>query len=68
MSGTEEMAKIKPLSNSNYSEWAGEMKAWLMRIGLWRLVSGKETQPANSEKHAVWEEKAENLLGKSTLW
>ena len=67
MSGTEGMAKIKPLSNSNYPEWAGEMKAWLMRNGLWRLVFGKETQPADGEKHAVWEEKAEKAAGEIYL-
>ena len=43
------MAKIKPLFNSNYPEWCGEMKAWLMRNGLWRLVSKKETKSAASQ-------------------
>ena len=36
------MPKFKPLSNSNYPEWCGEMKAWLMKNGLWKVVSGKE--------------------------
>ena len=69
MSGTEGMAKIKPLSNSNYPEWAGEMKAWLMRNGLWRLVSGKETKPKQTdlEKFVVWEEKAEKAAGEIYL-
>ena len=39
------MPKFKLPSNSNYSEWSGEMKAWLMQNRLWRLVSGKETRP-----------------------
>ena len=33
--------KIKPLSNGNYQEWSGEMRALLMRSGLWSVVSGK---------------------------
>ena len=27
------MPKFKPLSNSNYTEWSGEMRAWLMKLG-----------------------------------
>ena len=65
MSTTEGIGKIKPLSNSNYPEWAGEMKAWLMRNGLWRLVSGKESKP---EKEASdWEVKAERAAGEIYL-
>ena len=67
MSTTEGMAKIKPLSNSNYPEWAGEMKASLMRNGLWRLVSGKETKPRDDEAAASWETKAEKAAGEIYL-
>jgi hypothetical protein len=67
MSTTEGMAKIKPLSNSNYPEWAGEMKAWLMRNGLWKLVSGKETKPKIEETLYVWETKAERAAGEIYL-
>src|ERR1700678_2295352 len=42
MSSSDSMPKFKPLSNSNYPEWCGEMKAWLMKNGLWKVVSGKE--------------------------
>jgi hypothetical protein len=57
--------KLKPLSNSNYPEWSGEMKAWLMRNGLWRLVSGKETKPNLKEAEALekWEAKVERAAG-----
>ncbi|PFH45187.1 hypothetical protein AMATHDRAFT_162211 [Amanita thiersii Skay4041] len=42
--------------NNNYPEWCGEMKAWLMKLGLWRLVSGKEIQPKGVEKTgSQWE-------------
>ena len=60
MSSDNTMAKIKPLSNSNYPEWCGEMKAWLMRNGLWRLVSKKERKPAASlaDELEKWEIKA----------
>ena len=35
----ERTMKIKPLTNGNYQEWAGEMKALLMQGGLWSVVS-----------------------------
>ncbi len=61
---SEGFAKIKPLSNSDYPEWAGGMKAWLMQNGLWKLVSGRETKPRgnNDEKLNLWEAKAENVI------
>ena len=62
------MAKIKPLSNSNYPEWCGEMKAWLMRNGLWRLVSGRELKPSSGmEELNKWEAKAEKAAGEIYL-
>ena len=69
MSSDNTMAKIKPLSNSNYPEWCGEMKAWLMRNGLWRLVSKKETKPAASlaDELEKWEMKAEKAAGEIYL-
>ena len=65
MSSSDSLHKFKPLSNSNYSEWSGEMKAWLMRNGLWRLVSGKETKP--EEGIEAWEAKAEKAAGEIFL-
>ena len=59
MSSSDSMPKLKPLSNSNYPEWSGEMKAWLMKNGLWRLVSGKETKPKDNEELEKWEAKSE---------
>ena len=69
MSTTEGMAKIKPLSNSNYPEWAGEMKAWLMRNGLWRLVSGREIKPQTNDSYSLsdWEAKADKAAGEIYL-
>ncbi len=67
MSSDNSIAKIKPLSNSNYPEWCGEMKAWLMRNGLWRLVSGKETKPNGAEELNKWENKAEKAAGEIYL-
>jgi len=64
MSSDNSMAKIKPLSNSNYPEWCGEMKAWLMRNGLWRLVSGRELKPISGiDELNKWEAKAEKAAG-----
>lgn len=61
------MAKIKPLSNSNYPEWSGEMKAWLMRNGLWRLVSKREVKPSKEDDLTKWEAKAEKAAGEIYL-
>ena len=61
------MAKIKPLSNSNYPEWSGEMKAWLMRNGLWRLVSKREVKPSKEDDLNKWEAKAEKAAGEIYL-
>ena len=63
----ESSLKFKPLSNSNYPEWSGEMKAWLMKNGLWRLVSGKEPKPSDKELLLKWEEKAEKAAGEIFL-
>ena len=60
--------KFKLLSNSNYPEWSGEMKAWLMRNGLWRLVSGKETRPKEAgEALEKFEAKVEKAAGEIYL-
>ena len=67
MSGSEGTGKIKPLSNSNYPEWAGEMRAWLMRNSLWRLVSERESKPKEGEPLAQWEIKAEKAAGEIYL-
>ena len=63
MSTSDSMPKFKPLSNSNYPEWCGEMRAWLMKNGLWRLVSGKEIKPKDEQALAKWEAKAERAAG-----
>jgi hypothetical protein len=57
------IARIKPLSNSNYPEWSREMKAWLMRNGLWRLVSKKEKRPTKEDEIAKWDARAEKAAG-----
>ena len=57
--------KIKPLSNSNYPEWVGEMRACLMQQQLWRLVSGKEKapEPSRVKEFEAWEIRAEKAAG-----
>ena len=68
MSSDNSVAKIKPLSNSNYPEWCGEMKAWLMRNGLWRLVSERELKPSSGgDELNRWEAKAEKAAGEIYL-
>ena len=58
--------KIKLLDNSNYNEWAGDMQAWLMTRGYWRLVTGKEVKPSKNED-GKWEEKAMKAAGEIYL-
>src|SRR6266545_4076281 len=67
MSTSDSLPKIKPLSKSNYPEWSGEMRAWLMRNGLWKLVSGKLPQPTEEEELLKWETKAERAAGEIYL-
>ena len=68
MSSSKGLPKIKPLSNSNYPEWSGEMRAWLMRNGLWRLVSGKLPKPIREADEILkWETKAEKVAGEIYL-
>src|SRR5580700_4183525 len=61
--------KIKPLSNGNYQEWSGEMRALLMRNGLWGVVSGKVSQPSSADSDALakWETKREKAAGEIFL-
>ena len=51
--------KFKSLNNSNYPEWSGDIKAWLMKMGYWKLVSGIEAKPAEGKELLAWELKAE---------
>ena len=60
---TETPFKIKPLGKFNYPEWSGEVKAFLMRQNLWRLVSGKESRPDEAEKAESWDKRAEKAAG-----
>ena len=66
---TDTIPKFKPLSNTNYSEWSGEMKAWLMKLGYWRLVSGREIKPTSNKEEQLdrWEMKAERAAGEIFL-
>ena len=59
--------KIKPLTNGNYQEWAGEMKALLMQGGLWSVVSGKSSKPAEAAALEKWEAKVEKAAGEIYL-
>src|ERR1700742_2036699 len=59
--------KFKQLNNTNYGDWNGEMKAWLMKLGLWKLVSGREKKPRDAEKLEIYEDKAEKAAGEIYL-
>ncbi|KDQ23362.1 hypothetical protein PLEOSDRAFT_1079501 [Pleurotus ostreatus PC15] len=66
-SSSDNGVKVKPLTNSNYQEWCGEAKAYLMRLGLWRLVSGRESKPSDKAELTKWEAKAEKAAGEIYL-
>ena len=56
---------IAPLSNSNYPQWAMEMKAWLMTKGLWMLVLGekKAPEPSNVAELLNWKMRSLKAAG-----
>ena len=43
------------------------MKAWLMKLGYWRLVNGKDLKPTKEELIGMWETKAEKAAGEIYL-
>lgn len=48
--------KIRPLNTVNYSIWSKKMQLLLRGKGLWCIVCGKETAPAETkrEEYAVF--------------
>jgi gag-polypeptide of LTR copia-type len=67
MSSSESSLKFKHLNNLNYIEWSGNMKAWLMKLGYWRLVCGKEPKPSEAASLDKWEIKAEKAAAEIYL-
>ena len=45
MSSSDNNPRFKQLTNGTYRQWSGEMRAWLMKLGYWGLVSGVVTIP-----------------------
>jgi len=58
-------SKIPLLTQTNYNQWADNMKDWLQMHGLWRLVEGREKKPVTSdvEKLEKWELKCDKAAG-----
>ena len=65
-SGTPSFA---PLSAANYPQWSGEMRAWLMKHGLWSLVKGEESEPPASEAAELkdWRKRRDRAAGEIYL-
>src|ERR1700760_4095362 len=59
--------KFIALNNSNYNTWSGNMQAWLMKTGLWRLVSGVDKRPSEAAELSKWLDKAEKASGEIYL-
>jgi hypothetical protein len=53
-------ASLPTLSGANYKDWAAQMKPYLMSLGVFRVVSGKEDQ--DSETFDAHNEKAIGTL------
>jgi hypothetical protein len=53
-------ASLPTLSGANYKDWAAQMKPYLMSLGVFRVISGKEDQ--DSETFDAHNEKAIGTL------
>ena len=49
-SSTTSGPRFEALKTGEYPRWAGNMRAWLMAKGLWRLVHGDELKPGVLDK------------------
>ena len=58
---TEKSVTLIPLSGANYPTWKIQCQMTLMKDGLWGIVNGSETAPADgnlAEKFAARKDKA----------
>jgi hypothetical protein len=57
------------LNNSNYNEWKDNMKAWLQRSGVWRIVNGEETKPGPDKpaELSAWLQRSDRAAGEMKL-
>src|SRR5882757_3984338 len=51
------------LTNSNYFSWKSHMEDVLRSRGLFRITSGKETEPTNDDKKIKWENRCDEARG-----
>ena len=42
MSSSDASPRFDKLRLDNYDQWKGEMQAWLMKMGLWQIVTWLE--------------------------
>ena len=42
------------MKTGNYSQWAEDMRAWLISKGLWRLMRGDEVEPSMDEEELAY--------------
>jgi hypothetical protein len=57
------------LNSSNYNEWKDNMKAWLQRSGVWRIVNGDETKPGPTAaaELTAWLQRSDKAAGEMKL-
>ena len=51
------------LTSSNYFSWKSRMEDVLRSRGLFRITSGKETEPTNDDKKIKWENRCDEACG-----
>ena len=50
-------------ASSNYFLWKSRMEDVLRSRGLFRITSGKETEPTDDEKKIKWENRCDEVCG-----
>ena len=51
------------LTSSNYFSWKSRMEDVLQSRGLFRITSGKETEPTDDDKEIKWENRCDEARG-----
>ena len=51
------------LTSSNYFSWKSRIENVLRGRGLFRIISGKETEPTDNDKKIKWENRCDEARG-----
>ena len=56
------MTALIPLNGSNYSTWKIQCRMMLMKEGLWKIVTGEETEPNDEGQRAKFATRRDRIL------